>query len=368
MVLKQFLCFLLCVCTLSLSAACSIQLNQETSTTQNELSPADEAANIPVTWGSLNLTGRLIYIVADFKGGSSKGGLRVAVRSLDLVTGKVETIFETDVGGWIRSVAVSPDLQNLIIGYAPSSDSPSPREELYILPLDGSQSPQLLFTPPTDEDQYDQPTWSPNGKYLYFIHFNPLSDITSYEIMRLAYPDGKPEFLLSQAYWPRVSEDGSQLAYVAISSVLSANGPNELSIANADGTNAHPIPLLGSDWTHNIIDAPLFLPDGQSILFSAPVQRQSSAPSWVEKIFGVTVVHAHGFIPSDWWSVPLTGGEPVRLTHVYSPGLFASLSPDARYIASYSSSGIFVMNPQGKNLTQIVSYTGGISGMVCWIP
>ena len=110
---------------------------------------------------------------------------------------------------------------------------------------------------------------------------------------------------------------------------------------------AHSIPLSGSDWTHNIIDAPLFLPDGRSILFSAPVQRQSSAPSWVEKLMGITVVHAHGYIPSDWWSVPLAGGEPVRLTHVYSPGLFASLSPDAKYIASYSSSGIFVMDLQG---------------------
>jgi Tol biopolymer transport system component len=126
--------------------------------------------------------------------------------------------------------------------------------------------------------------------------------------------------------------------------------------------------LSGSDWKHNIIDAPLFLPDGKTILFSAPVQKQSSVPSWVDKITGVTVVHAHGTIPSDWWSVPLAGGEPVRLTHLYTPGLFADLSPDSKFIASYGSSGIVVMDLQGGNLTQIVNYTGGIVGAVRWIP
>jgi Tol biopolymer transport system component len=234
------------------------------------------------------------------------------------------------------------------------------------MPLDGFQAPRLLFTPPTDDDQYDQLTSSPDGKYLYFTHFNLQSTTTGYEIMRLAYPDGKPELVVSQAYWPCISADGSYLAYVSIS-VFSANGPNELFLANADGTAAHAVPLSGSEWMHNIIDAPLFLPDGKSILFSAPVSRQSSALRWMDKVLGVTVAHAHGSIPSDWWSVPIIGGEPTRLTRVYSPGLFASLSPDGRFIASYSANGIFVMNLQGGDLTQIVNYTGGISGAVSWI-
>ncbi len=237
-----------------------------------------------------------------------------------------------------------------------------------MLPLDGSQTPHLVFTPPTEDDQYDQPDWTPDGKYLYFTHFDLQSTTsTGSDIMRLAYPDGKPELLASNAYWPRVSIDGTQVAFVAISSILSANGPNQLFLANTDGTNAHAVPLSGSEWKHSIIDAPLFLPDGKTILFSAPVQRQSYSPSWVDKITDVTVVHADGTIPSDWWSVPLAGGEPVRLTYVYSPGLFSSLSPDLKYIASYSASGIFVMDLQGGDLSKIVNYTGGITGGVVWI-
>jgi Tol biopolymer transport system component len=304
-------------------------------------------------------------VVADFKGGSSKGGLRVALRSLDLLNGNVTTIFETEVGGWIRNIAIAPDLKNLIVSYAPPSDpAKGPREELYALPLDGSGSPQLLFTPPTDQDEYNQPEWSPDGKYLYFTHYNSQSS-SFYEIMRLAYPNGKPESLVKQAYWPRLSADGSQLAYV---SIFTANGPNELFIANVDGTDAHTVQLSGSSWVHSIIDAPVFLPDGKSMLFSAPIPAQSSAPSWVNRLLGITVAHAHGYIPSDWWSVPLAGGEPTRLTRVYSPGLFADLSPDSKFIVSYSSSGIFAMDLHGGELTQIVNYTGGISGAVRWIP
>jgi hypothetical protein len=82
---------------------------------------------------------------------------------------------------------------------------------------------------------------------------------------------------------------------------------------------------------------------------------------------GVMVAYAHSSISSDWWTVPSSGGAPTPLTRVYSPRLFASLSPDSRFIASYSASVIFVMNPQGRDLTQILNYTGCIPGAVSWI-
>jgi Tol biopolymer transport system component len=365
--MKRSVSLFVCISAVVSSAACSIQINQAIQPTQTASAPADEAANIPITWGNLNLTGRLVYVATHFqRNNSAKGGLAIEVKSLDLVTGNVTTIFETPLGGWIDSVAVAPDLKNLIISYAAPSDLPSGgREELYTIPLDGSQTPQRLFSPASETDQYYQPDWSPDGKYIYFTHINYGSSSVTYEIMRFIYPNGKLEPVADQAYWPRLSGDGSHVAYVSIESV---SEPNGLYIANADGTDARAVPLLGSGWIDNFVDAPLFLPDGQTILFSGPIPLQSSAPTWIEKIMGISVAYAHGSIPSDWWSVPLAGGEPQRLTHVYSPGLFASLSPDSKYIASYSASGIFVMDPDGGNLTQIVDYTGGILGTVSWIP
>ncbi len=39
-----------------------------------------------------------------------------------------------------------------------------------------------------------------------------------------------------------------------------------------------------------------------------------------------------------------------------------------RYIASYSGNGLFVMNPDGTNLTLLIPDMGGIPGTVTWIP
>jgi Tol biopolymer transport system component len=233
------------------------------------------------------------------------------------------------------------------------------------MPMDGSSDPQLLFEPPSGDDEYTQPDWSPDGKYIYFSHTNYRSAKT-YEVMRLAYPNGEPEQVAANAYWPRMASDGSRLAYVSIDP---STNTNELFVAGPNGTNSRVVPLLGMAWVNTIIDAPMFLPDGQTILFSGPIPRPVSRPSWIERLLGVTVASAHPSIPSDWWSVPLTGGEPVRLTDLYSPSLFASLSPDMKYIACYSvTNGVFVMDMEGKDLTEIVSSTGGIPGTVSWIP
>jgi hypothetical protein len=85
-------------------------------------------------------------------------------------------------------------------------------------------------------------------------------------------------------------------------------------------------------------------------------------------LFGITDASADGTIVSDWFSVPLTGGIPKRLTHIQSLGLFARLSPDKTHIASYCAAGIFIMNPDGTNVTQVVNNIGGQPGTVNWIP
>jgi Tol biopolymer transport system component len=143
------------------------------------------------------------------------------------------------------------------------------------------------------------------------------------------------------------------------------DGTNQLMVADADGKNPQPLVLSGSG-APNIIDAPLFLPDGKSLLFSAPVQVTSSIQPWYERLFGTLVAQAHT-VPSDWFRTVLTGGPADRLTHLQAPGLFASLSPDKTHIASYSTGGIFVMAPDGSGVTMILNDVGGIYGTVNWI-
>ncbi|HVN16934.1 MAG TPA: hypothetical protein VMT73_14420, partial [Anaerolineales bacterium] len=312
------------------------------------------------TWSSLNLSGRLVYVSASY----TQSNLLMNVQVLDLVTGNLTTIFQTPPKGWVDYASVSPDGTTIAMSYsAPPGANLGGQETIYTLPLDGSSAPQIVVTPSSASDQYFQPVWSPDGKYVYFVRVTSSQDGQSvYQVMRMAYPNGQPEKLADQAYWPRLSSDGSRLVYITLDPVT---GLNKIYVANADGSSAYQVQMSGS-WTPDIVDAPLFSPDGQSLIISAPIPPQSNQPSWLDKLFGITIAYAHT-IPSDWWSVPVQGGTLTRLTRLGTVSLYGSFSPDQKMIASFSGEGIFVMNPDGAGVTTIIGDTGGVAGTVNWI-
>lgn len=321
---------------------------------------------IPVTWGDLNLTGRLVYI----NGFVEDNVFSLQIQILDLVTGEITTVFDAPKYSWIYYVTVSPDNQQLVFSYSPPPGDNPVDQDIYSMPLDGSESPQLLFTPPTKEDDYIEVEYSPDGKYIYVTHVNyhiPPAEGQIYPlftIFRKALPDGKLETIAEKAYWPRISPDAAQITYVTVD--LFTRG-NKLFVADADGSNAHEVKITGPRLP-DIKDAPLFAADGKSLIFSAEVPTQSYQPNWFDRLMGVTVAKAHSNVPSDWWSIPLTGGEMTQLTNIQSMGLFGSRSPDGQFLASYSLNGIFVMRPDGTQLTQLLPNPQSVPGTVCWIP
>jgi len=352
------------------TSGCAIELSQQpvatplpvdTPTAASTSSPADSTK--PVTWAALNLTGRVVYSRVS----SNDDISALSVETLDLITGGIKTIFTAPEDAWIYYAAVSPDGNQLVISYVPpSSTNPDRNQALYILPIDGSAPPHLLIKPPTAFDQYIQVEWSPDGKYLYYVYSNyntqPADQIyPSYKIFRMAYPDGQPEQIAENAFWPRVSPDSSKLVYVSLDP---NTGTGDLFLANADGTNAQAIKIDGAE-PPGIKDAPIFAPDGRSILFSAPSPQQSYHPNWIDRFMGVQIAKAHS-IPSDWWSVPITGGAPTRLTNIQATGLFGSIAPDQKHLVSYSMNGLFVMDLDGSNLTSLIPDPGGST--VNWIP
>jgi Tol biopolymer transport system component len=362
--LARVIVFALIVC------GCSIEVDQPltlTATATQAETPAASPASlvdmtqVPVTWSHLQLTGRLIYISS-----TQDGTVTSNVQMLDLQTGVITKLFNA-ADAWIYYATVSPDASRLIMSYAPPAPANSSSiRVLYEMPLDAASAPQLLFTPPTSDDRYTQAEWSPDGKYIYYTYYNDnefggqFGD--KYKIFRMTYPAGKPELVAEYAFWPRLSSDASKLIYISIDP---SSGRNELVLANANGSDPKPIPLSGP-WLPEIIDAPIFSPDGQSILFSAPEPGQAYQPNWLERAMGIQVAKAHS-IPSDWWSVPVSGGVPTQLTNIQTINLFASLSPDQQHIASVSGEGLFVMNLDGSNLTQLVS-DSGVHGTVSWLP
>ena len=321
---------------------------------------------IPVTWGELNLTGKLVYI----NGISVDNVFQLQVQILDLVTGEITTIFDAPKYSWIYYISVSPDHTQLLMSYNPPPGDNPVDQDIYVMPLDGSQPPQRLFTPPTREDDYIEVEWSPDSKHVYVTHVNyhiPPAEgqiYPLYTIYRKAMPDGELEKIAEKAYWPRISPDSSRITYVTVE--LFEPG-NKLFVADADGNNAQEVVITGPR-IPDIKDAPLFAPNGQSLIFSADVPTQSYQPNWLDKLMGVKVAKAHSNVPSDWWIISVDGGEMTQLTNIQSRGLFGSLSPDNQHLASYSLDGIFVMKTDGTQLTQLIPNPQSVPGTVSWIP
>ncbi len=375
---NHFLCWILALAI----SSCSIEINQPTLVTPSSqleaiptvvASPASTLGpnivtktQIPTTWAALKLSGRLVYvnhIVVD-------NIFRSQVQILNLVTGEITTIFDAPQDSQLYYIAVSPDNTQLIMSYSPPSGDNSVEQGIYIMPLDGSQPPRLLFMPPTKEDDYTEVEWSPDGKYIYFTHVNfdiplePGQVYPLYEIYRMAFPDGQPEKIAEKAYWPRLSSDSASIVYVSVD-LFSLQ--NKLYLADADGRNAREV-VLTSPLPPDFKDAPIFSADGQSILFSAPVSVQSYQPNWIDKLMGVRIVKAHSNLTSDWWSVPISGGSITQLTNIQSSNLFASFAPDNKHIASHSSDSIFVMNPDGSEVTMLIPNPQAVPGTIRWIP
>ena len=363
-------------------SSCSIEVQQPVSATPSPEFESPPAAipsvagsadvtaisttNIPVTWADLNLSGELIYTNGIVK----EDVFHLQIESLDLASGDITTIFNAPKYSWVYYIAVSPDGKQLLMSYSPPPGDNVLDQDIYIMPLDGSAPPRLLFEPPAKDDDYIEVEWLPDGKYVYFTHVNyqiPPEEGQLYpffQIFRMALPDGQPEKIAEKAFWPRLSPDSSHITYVSYDPFSRIN---KIYLADADGGNAHEVVLSGP-FHPDTKDAPVFSPDGQSILFSGEIPVQSYQPNWFDKLTGVLVAKAHGNVVSDWWSVPVSGGEITRLTNIQTLGLFGSIAPDREHMASYSINGIFVMKLDGSELTSLLSNPQGVPGTLSWIP
>src|SRR5215208_2559756 len=207
---KPHFMFWFLILTLVLSS-CSIEVEQPGVTTPAPtfesaptLSPPNESVSqtnvvtttqVPVTWADLDLEGRLVYI----NGISVDNVFQLQIQVLDLVTGEITTIFDAPKYSWIYYISVSPDHTQLLMSYNPPPGDNPVDQDIYVMPLDGSQPPQRFFTPPTAEDDYIEVEWSPDSQYIYVTqvnyHIPPAENqiYPLYTIYRKALPNGELE-------------------------------------------------------------------------------------------------------------------------------------------------------------------------------
>jgi hypothetical protein len=307
----------------------------------------------PVTWADRHLQGKLIFTAG------TEGILQ-----LDLATGTVTNLFAPadPVNSWVVASAVSPADQHLVMAYAPPPSNNSVQfgyTSLYALPAGGAGSPQPVFGRPITQETYFDPAWSPDGKWLYYVHLtSPITQtgISRFAIERMAYPDGQPALVAQDAFWPRLSADGTHLALVHYDYTT---GIQTLFVAAPDGTQARQV-ALPADFQST--DSPMFTPDGKAIIFSGITNSSPASLSWFDRLLGVHVAYADGS-PADWYRVSLSGGPPVQLNRVADTSMYGTFAPDGQHIAYISSSGVFVMKPDGTDIVPMIG-TGDLTGSV----
>jgi Tol biopolymer transport system component len=284
---------------------------------------------------------------------------------LNLESGERKTVFQAPENSWLSAAVVSPDNQQILLAYAP----PPPGDEiqygyteLYLMEYSISSQPELLVSRVVREDSYFLPTWTPDGRSIYYTRLrriDPSSEVPTYQYdIELTNLEGETMTILENALWPQISPDGSRLSY------LSANPftfSNDLYLASPDGASAVPVFPPGANPP---IDAHIFSMDGNQLIFSMVNIETAPASSWLEELIGVRTVSAHS-VPSDWYMTPVSGGTPQRLTNLNDVNLIGSLSPDGTKLAFISASGLYVMNIDGSGLAQLSSDL--LVGTVDWI-
>jgi hypothetical protein len=71
-------------------------------------------------------------------------------------------------------------------------------------------------------------------------------------------------------------------------------------------------------------------------------------------------------MPSEWWRLRLSGGDPERLTAIGASGLSGAFSPDGRYLGFVSYGGLGLLELEGSRLTWIFPAT--TFGNLIWLP
>jgi Tol biopolymer transport system component len=315
----------------------------------------------PVTWADRHLTGKLIFTAG------TEGVLQ-----FDLATGTVTNVFAPPdaINSWVVAAAVLANPPQRVIAYAPPPVGGGIQfgyTQLYRLPTDGTP-PQPLFTQVQPKESFFDPSWSPDGHWLYFVHLTtPVTqtDTSRFDIERMAYPDGQPAIVMADAFWPRVSPDGQHLAFVHYDY---QTGQQTLFVANPDGTQPRHIELSSA---FQSTDSPMFTPDDKTILFAGITNGTVPALSWLDRLLGVDIALADGN-PADWWSVPAAGGPPKQLTHINDSSMYGNFSPDGQHIGYISASGLFVMKPDGTDIVPLLSATdlpGSVgTATLDWVP
>ncbi len=230
----------------------------------------------------------------------------------------------------------SPDGKRLL--YVSVADGSA---QLYVRWLDTGQEAKLTQLPRSPSGL----TWSPDGKQIAFSMLVPDSPEPFVKM-----PD-KPK----DAEWAEPAKVISKLTYRRDGRGYLEDGFSQLFVLPAEGGT--PRQVTSGDFNHN--SAPVWTPDGQSLIFSA-----NRHDDWEFEILN-----------SEIYEVELTSGAIKALTDRFGPDESPAISPDGKHIANvgfddqrrgYETRKIYVMNRDGSGSKLLSGSLDRSAGSLVW--
>lgn len=214
----------------------------------------------------------------------------------------------TDFVGMQEFPALSPDGKSVAF----TSDQGGHRQ-VWVRLLSGGVPLQVTH----DDADHQSPRWSADSNSL--VYFSPSSEGGQGQVWEIPVLGGTARPLVSSLLPADLSHHGKQLAYLRVH-----DGQLELTTADSDGSNPHAVTRLARDFIYSNLR---WSPD--------------------DRMLGLQSGRTFDY---DAFYVPVSGGEPQRITHDGNPEAGFSWLPDSSGVIFSSSRGETILYMRTMNL------------------
>lgn len=239
--------------------------------------------------------------------------------------------------------------------------------ELHVIQADSSGDKTLVNAKAKGE-RVENPTWTPDGKSIYYAHDVPTIDSSNrytgdaLSIERIEVATGEHQTVIKDAIYPTISKSGA-FAWLVYSV---SDGSFKLMTGSLDGSGAKQL-LTEQDF--QAVFSPELSPDGKTLAFAGSGRTSTKVDS-LGTILADALnpllpgrAEAHG-LPWDPWAIGVDGTGLKRLANIGSDEMSVAWSPDGQEIAFSNLSSTYIMRANGSGLTRL--FQRGDPGGLDW--
>jgi len=267
------------------------------------------------------------------------------VSTLDPRTSAKEAWFSLASGGFAYELDVGAG-GDLTLAYTPPAaegESGYDRSGIVRVTSDGAVEPVAC----RDEKGVwcFYPVVTPDGPRTWFvIEGDAVVSGVAHALAYVDTPGDTPHEAVAMGTEPAISPDGAHVAWVA-------NDPETLrrSLVLGDADGAVERVLLASGVVTDI-SSPFFSADGAWLYFVVP----TASVSLLDWIVPRALAHGNHDIPSDWWRVPVAGGDAEQITHLDTIVYDGRAHPDGGWFATATREGVLLVDGETGEATSVL--------------